>query len=345
MGENCWVPQCGMNRKTKGLYFHKFPITKHPGDIQWREDLNNLVRKYRDPKVDPRNLEQRLAEGKIFTCERHFRPEDFEYTKTGRKKLKLYIIPTLNLPTKSHETVPPPERNPPRIRESLPPPKESSCYKDVDDFIKRIGKLKISPWTFRLREDKRIYIELLETGHILPRIQIRVNETLDISIFVYNWSLPKNHFIYQQHGALNEIFLSDFLKFITPFKVCNGVPPSIETSKLHSVPLDVTDSVAPEHSSNEMRRSGECLLLTMDDQCQNCARWEKSFLAKVEKAKANNEIPAKPQAPHSKTNPQKLILGLKQRLEAEKRENRRLQKNSIKNMESLRQNLVLAWNH
>ena len=127
--------------------------------------------------------------------------------------MKLYIIPPLNLPTKSHQTVPPPERNPPRIREPLPPPKESSCYNDFDDFIKRIGKLKISPWTFRLREEKRIYIKLLETGHILPLIQIRVNETLDISIFVYNWSLPKNHFIYQQHGALNKIFLSDFLRF------------------------------------------------------------------------------------------------------------------------------------
>ena len=65
MGENCWVPGCGMNRKAKGLYFHKFPITKHPGDIQWWENLDKLVRKYRDPKVDPRNLEKRLADGHV----------------------------------------------------------------------------------------------------------------------------------------------------------------------------------------------------------------------------------------------------------------------------------------
>ena len=101
MGDNCWVPLCGMNRKTKGIYMHKFPITKHPEDIKWRENLTNMVMKYRDPRIDPRNLAERLKSGKIFTCERHFRPEDFEYTKTGMKKLKLYVMPSLKLPAKS----------------------------------------------------------------------------------------------------------------------------------------------------------------------------------------------------------------------------------------------------
>ena len=328
MGENCWVPGCGMNRKTKGLYFHKFPITKHPGDIQWRENLDKLVRKYRDPKVDPRNLEKRLADGKIFTCERHYRPEDFEFTPTGKKKVKLYVMPTLNLPVKSHETAPPPERNPPRHREPLPQKSDTLCYKDRDDLVKRLGKLKISPWTFRLRENG-VYIELLEATHILPKIQIRVNEVLDISIFVYNWSLPKDHEIYQHHTTLHNIFLSDLLKLITPYNICNGVGTSVEPSKIHSVPLEVTEPVSPENSSIETRRSLGCLLLSADEICGNCSKCEKHFLSKLEKNNAYNQIPAKPQAPHSTTNPQKLILGLKQRLEAEKRENKRLQRESI----------------
>ena len=327
MGENCWVPGCGMNRKTKGVYFHKFPITKHPGDIQWRENLNNLVRKYRDPKVDPSNLEQRLLVGKLFTCERHYHADDFEYTKTGMKKLKLYVMQTLNFPVKSHETLPPPERNPPRQREPLPP-KDSPCYKDLNDFAKRIEKLKISPWTFRLRENG-VYVELFEPSHLLPKVQIRVNETLDIKIFVYNWSLPKDHIIYEQHSTLEEIFLSDLLKLVAPYKVCKGVGSSVEPSKIHSVPLEVTESVAAEDSSIVMRRSPECFLLSADETCTKCSKYEKQFSAKLEKSNAYNKIPAKPQDPHSTTNPQKLILGLKQRLEAEKRENRRLQRESI----------------
>ena len=113
MGDNCGVPLCGSNRKMKGMYFHKFPITKHPEDIKWRENLTNMVIKYRDPRADPHNLGERLKSGKIFTCERHFRPDDFEFTKTGMKKLKLYVMPSLNLPVKSHETQPLPKKKPP----------------------------------------------------------------------------------------------------------------------------------------------------------------------------------------------------------------------------------------
>ena len=130
-----------------------------------------------------RPLDRKKTVLRTTTCERHSRPEDFEFTLTGKKKIKLYVTPTLNLPVKLHETAPLPERNPPRHREPLPQRSDTPLYKDQDDFVKRLGKLKISPWT--------VYIELLAATHILPKIQIRVNEVLDISIFVYNWSLPK----------------------------------------------------------------------------------------------------------------------------------------------------------
>ena len=49
----------------------------------------------------------------------------------------------------------------------------------------------------------------------------------------------------------------------------------------------------------------------------------------MEKDDAYNKIPAKPQAPHSTTHPQKVILGLKQQLEAQKLKIKRLQKEAI----------------
>ena len=64
-----------------------------------------------------------------------------------------------------------------------------------------------------------VYVELFEPSHLLPKVQIRVNETLDIKIFVYNWSLPKDHIIYEQHSTLEKIFLSDLLKLVAPYKV------------------------------------------------------------------------------------------------------------------------------
>ena len=329
MGDNCWVPECGMNRKTKGIYLHKFPITKHPEDIKWRENLNNMVRHYRDPKVDPRKLAERIESGKLFTCERHFRfPEDFDFTPTGKKKLKLYVMPTLNLPVKSHETQQPPERKPPTPRAPVTPKTKPSCYNDFDDFSKRLTKLKIHPWTFRLRETT-MYIEHYEHSHILPRIQIRVKESLEFTIFIYNWPLPIHHDFYKNCANMRDVFVSDLLKQFVSYKICNGVSDAVQPSKVHSLPLDIEQPTTPGSSSIEVRRSNECALLTTSETCKSCAKCEKLFFVNLEKKNAYNNIPAKPQAPHSTTNPQKLILGLKQRLEAQQIEIKRLQKEAI----------------
>ena len=99
-GSNCWVPGCGLSRDTKNVYFWKLPCTSHPDDIKWRKSMEDMIRRHR---VVDKLLSDRLASGKVFTCERHFKDEDFEYTATGRKKVKLYTMPSLNLPKKSHE--------------------------------------------------------------------------------------------------------------------------------------------------------------------------------------------------------------------------------------------------
>ena len=86
-GSNCWVPGCGLSRDTKNVYFWKLPCTPHPDDIKWRKSMEDMIRRYR---VVDKLLSDRLASGKVFTCERHFKDEDFEYTATGRKKVKLH---------------------------------------------------------------------------------------------------------------------------------------------------------------------------------------------------------------------------------------------------------------
>ena len=103
-GENCWVPGCGSSRNTPNMYFWKIPCTSHPEDVKWRKNIEAIVCKYR---VVDQSLLDRLEKGKIFTCEKHFKDEDFEYTPSGRKKVKLYILPTVNLPAKTHESTPP----------------------------------------------------------------------------------------------------------------------------------------------------------------------------------------------------------------------------------------------
>ena len=128
---------------------------------------------------------------------------------------------------------------------------------------------------------------------------------------------------------MRNIFLSDLLKLLAPYSICRGVGTLVEPSRIHSSPLEVDDPINPGDSAIEVRRSLHCALLSGIETCENCCKCEKQFFSKMEKTNAYNQIPAKPQAPHSTTNPQKVILGLKQRLEAEKRENKRLQREAI----------------
>ena len=90
MGENCWVPGCGASRRKKGIYFHKLPCMSV--DVEWRKQIEGVIKKYRE--IDD-VLAARMRKGEIYTCERHFKSEDFYTTPSGRKKLDINILPTL----------------------------------------------------------------------------------------------------------------------------------------------------------------------------------------------------------------------------------------------------------
>ena len=83
MGDNCWVPECGSSRRIEGLYLFKMPCTPRTEGVEWRNSLIAVIKKHR---VVDTKLKERIATGKIFTCEKHFKPDEVEFTPTGRKK-------------------------------------------------------------------------------------------------------------------------------------------------------------------------------------------------------------------------------------------------------------------
>ena len=54
-----------------------------PVDAKWRNQIENIVRKYRE--VDD-VLAARMLKGEIYTCENHFKADGFYVTPSGRKK-------------------------------------------------------------------------------------------------------------------------------------------------------------------------------------------------------------------------------------------------------------------
>lgn len=114
-----------------------FQIPTRKCDTDWRNDIVKVLGKYREVDM---SLRERIANGNVYICERHFKPDDIELTKSGRKTLRLGAVPSLNLPVKSHET-------PIAYRRKLDvvcskPEVKTVCYKHWNDFLARTTKSK-----------------------------------------------------------------------------------------------------------------------------------------------------------------------------------------------------------
>ena len=109
-GANCCFPQCGSSRRKRGLPDEEmedsnigiFKITNRKGEFfsSWRKQVLDIVRKYR---VFDEEFQQQLDNGTVAICDKHYKKEDIELTKTGKKTLKLYALPTENLAVTSHQ--------------------------------------------------------------------------------------------------------------------------------------------------------------------------------------------------------------------------------------------------
>ena len=313
-GENCWIPGCSTSRRTKGIYFHKLPC--HPADIEWRKKLENMIRKFR---VMDDKLTKRIENGEIYTCYKHFKDSDFYLTPSGKKKLDINVMPTLNLPVKSHETEKALER-PILIREHLPATSETkkACYLNINEFNKRCQNLKIA-WNFRIN-DTTTYLELNVSPFLIPKYCVKVDDSLDFTITVFNWPLPDDHIIYKTYRrSFRNVFISDLLREIEGFNLCTGVNDAIESSKLHCIPVEIDENSISPVMSREMHRDQSCYLLATASICQNCENMVKKDSASKAKSEKNSKIPARPNAPLSHTNPQRIVLALKeQRIECKK---------------------------
>ena len=75
-GGNCCVVGCGTSRRTKGIGIFKLPSIKT--NHEWRKLWLNEVTKSR---VIDKNFKEQLERDRVYTCEKHFKPEDIETCK------------------------------------------------------------------------------------------------------------------------------------------------------------------------------------------------------------------------------------------------------------------------
>lgn len=77
-GDNCSVFGCGTSRKTKGIGIWKLPAPRNAEYKKWRELWLNELTKTR---VVDNDFKRQIDNDRVFTCEKHFKPEDIEICK------------------------------------------------------------------------------------------------------------------------------------------------------------------------------------------------------------------------------------------------------------------------
>lgn len=77
-GENCAIFGCGSCRRTKGIGIWKLPLAKDEAHAKWREEWLSEIKKTRE--ID-QNFRELIKHDRVYTCEKHFAPEDIEICK------------------------------------------------------------------------------------------------------------------------------------------------------------------------------------------------------------------------------------------------------------------------
>ena len=239
-------------------------------------------------------------------------------TKITKRFPKFGALPTLKMPKKSCETPKPREREARTIvKDHVAVAKH--CYKDFKDVINRVSSLKaLEGWSVNIKED-RIVLKKIEEFTLIPKYEITVDVGLAFFVSVYGWFLPENHPIYTKNfRSLRNIFISNLIKDIEGYPICNGNS-SIDISgnvvnhviPTYQDPLSMDES-SKQYPRKEYWRSIWCSIISPGEQCLPCAQQAAKANKSHELKSKNLAKPAHPNAPVSKTAPERIKLTLQE---------------------------------
>ena len=158
-----------------------------------------------------------------------------------KKKPRFGALPTLNMPTKSHECVKPTPRQPRHIvheEQELGHP--DVCHKNFAEMCKRVATLKsLSEWNLKTNSDRIVFKKVVEPC-ILPEIEIVIDDSLGFTVKVFGCFMPEDHSVYGLYmRSMCNITIQELIKELDCYKLCCGVQDTEMCSKLchHVVPL------------------------------------------------------------------------------------------------------------
>ena len=117
-----------------------------------------------------------------------------------KKKPRFGALPTINMPTKSHECVKPTPRQPRHhiVHEGQELGHPDVWYKNFAETCKRVATLKsLSEWNSKTNSDRIVLKKVVEPC-ILPEIEIVIDhdDSLGFTVKVFGCFMPQDYSVY-----------------------------------------------------------------------------------------------------------------------------------------------------
>lgn len=320
-GANCSIYGCSVSRRPeyKGLSLFKVPAGKSDFDKNWRDKLISIITKDR---VIDNSLRGQIEKCNLHICQRHFKEDEY-YKHNTKATLNPGVLPTLNLPTKSHpssSTITKPRDSASTIinkRElflyASTTQTSSSYYKSFDDFKNRVSSLKLNSWVVSSPSTSCMSFFHHDQTHSVPKFEIYVDQHLDFVVRALLWSVPVKHEIYENHDrSVKNVTISNLCSLVSSLTLCPGLSEKFSASCLeHTVPKIFMGSFTSSPLfQTKWYRPTNCYLLIQNgiEKCAECILVEKKEDLSLKRKSANMNIPAKPKAPITLTSPQRVKL-------------------------------------
>ena len=234
--------------------------------------------------------------------------------------MRLGVIPTLNLPVKSHQAARSTERRHINLVKDVATKEDEIKkpeYKNFQEFSKRVEKLKLHQWNINFL-DETVIFKHTQKPFVSSKLEVIVDKSLNFTCIVYGWSLPNNSELYNRHSrSLKNITISLLLQEILSYDICNGVE-NIDSPNLllHTISHEMDFNQIIDGSPPVVKRynrSPNCFVWTFKNlkQCQSCQIFTKKHLQNEKIKNKCIETPARPNAPLKVTHPNRVRLALK----------------------------------
>ena len=139
---------------------------------------------------------------------------------------------------------------------------------------------------------------MLESPYRIPKLE-------EYTCAVFNWLLPESHIYTKFHRLVENVTVSELLRFITSYDLCNGLDikqrcyPGSVMNHVFPCELDLnlpSSNLSTPQNVKEFKRENECYILVSnnDNPCLLCSKCIKKLDSKFKKQNINENRACKP---------------------------------------------------